>query len=320
MSKNWALISASSGWGASNMGTGAGAYALFHSFDPLGLNSERFDRTFFKKSYQIDAHPDGITVPKLPFCSLNGAMRFTNVLNTVQEVYEYTVDCLGRGFTPFVLGGDHSIAIGTWSAMHQHYQKDFGLIWIDAHLDSHTPETSPSQARHGMPLAALIGQGDCELTSIGSAEPKLKPENLVIIGARSFEEGEQVLLEQLGVRVMYMDEVRQRGFRACFEEAVTMLTKNGQHFGISFDVDAFDPLIAPGTGAAEPNGLLETDVLFAMEGIFDHDQLLGFELVEFNPTLDIQDKTLNLIWRFVYSMMGRKKWKVLQQPQQRGHG
>jgi arginase len=87
MSKNWALISASSGWGASNMGTGAGAYTIFHSFNPLGLNSQRFDHTFFKKSYQIDAHPEGIAVPNLPFCSLNGEVRFTNVLNTVQEKY-----------------------------------------------------------------------------------------------------------------------------------------------------------------------------------------------------------------------------------------
>jgi arginase len=238
----------------------------------------------------------------------------------VQEVYEYTVDCLERGLIPFVLGGDHSIAIGTWSAMYQYYQKDFGLIWIDAHLDSHTPQTSPSQARHGMPLAALMGQGDCELTSIGSVNPKLKPENLVIIGARSFEEGEKTLLEELRVRIMYMDEVHQRGFKACFEEAVTLLTKNGQHFGISFDVDAFDPHIAPGTGAPEPNGLVETYVLSAMEGILDHDRLLGFELVEFNPALDKQDKTLNLIWRLVYSLKGVKEWKVLQQPQHHGHG
>ncbi|MBW8308696.1 MAG: arginase [Candidatus Paracaedibacteraceae bacterium] len=319
MSKNWALISTSSGWGASNMGTGAGAHTIFHSFDPLNLNSARFDHTFFEKSYQINAHPNGITLPKLPFCSTNGEKRFAHVLNTVQEVYEYTLDCLYHGFTPFVLGGDHSIAVGTWSAIHQYHQKDFGLIWIDAHLDSHTPETSLSQARHGMPLAALMGYGDCELTSVGFAQPKLKPSNLVIIGARSFEKGEQDLLSQLGVRIMYMEEVYQRGFAACFEEAVALLTKNGQHFGISFDVDAFDPSIAPGTGAAEPNGLLEIDVLLAMNGILNHEQLLGFELVEFNPAIDIQNKTLNLIWRFVYSIMGEKEWKRLQLSQQRGH-
>jgi len=320
MSKNWALISTSSGWGASNMGTGVGAHTIFYSFDPLNLNPDRFDRTFFKKSYHIDAHPEGITIAKLPFCSTNGEMRFAHVLNTVQEVYEYTIDSLDCGLNPFVLGGDHSIAVGTWSAIRQYHQKDFGLIWIDAHLDSHTPETSPSQARHGMPLAALMGYGDCELTSIGSEEPKLKPENLVIIGARSFEKGEQDLLVQLGVRIIYMEEIHQRGFAACFGEAVAMLTKNGQHFGISFDVDAFDPNIAPGTGAAEPNGLLENDVISAMNGILNHEQLLGFELVEFNPALDIQDKTLNLIWRFVYSIKGEREWKSLKLPHQLGQG
>lgn len=315
MSGKWALISASSGWGASNMGTGLGAATLLHSFNPASTDSQRFDETFFARTYQVDAHPNGIPVPRLPLCAVNGDIRFTNVLTTIQHVYEYTLDCLGRGFCPFIVGGDHSIAIGTWSAIYQHYQKDFGLIWIDAHLDAHTPETSPSQARHGMPLAALLGYGDCELTAIGSTQAKLKPENLVIIGARSFEQGEQDLLNQLGVRIMYMDEVRQRGFSECFNEAVSLATKNNQNFGISFDIDAFDPSIAPGTGAAEPGGLWEDEVLSAMRSILDHERLLGFELVEFNPSLDINDQTLKLIWNLVHSIIGGKEWKTLQQLQ-----
>lgn len=295
------------------MGTGFGAQTLFHSQDPFCQDGRRFDRTFFDKTYQIDAHVDGIPISKLPLCSTNGELRFVNVLTTIQQVYEYTNTVIADGLIPFVLGGDHSIAVGTWSAISHSHKKDFGLIWIDAHLDSHTPETSPSQARHGMPLAALMGYGDCEMTSVGSDQPKLKPENLVIIAARSFESGEQELLNRLGVRVMYMDEVRQRGFEACFDEAVRIVSRTGQSFGISFDVDAFDPEIAPGTGTTEPGGILQDEVLLALDGILNHKKLLGFELVEFNPKLDIDGKTLKLIWKLVYSIMGRKEWKTLQE-------
>ncbi len=314
MSRHRTLISVSSGWGASNMGTGAGALCLCHSVNPLLRTHKRFDETFFQKSYQIQAHPMGIPTPKLSFSYLNSKTRFENVLDTIQQTYDHVSRTLKNQSFPFVLGGDHSIAVGTWSAVRNHINQDFGLIWLDAHLDAHTPQTSPSQARHGMPLAVLMGYGDSELVTLGSELPKLKPENLVIIGARSFENGEHELLKRLNVRVMYSDEVNARGFEVCFNEALAIATANNRPFGISFDIDGFDASLVPGTGTPEPNGFDEESVLKSMANILNHDKLVAFELVEYNPALDQDNKTLKLIWKLVSTLEGAQQW-ITSQPQ-----
>ena len=314
MSRHRTLISVSSGWGASNMGTGAGALCLCHSVNPLLRTHKRFDETFFQKSYQIQAHPMGIPTPKLSFSYPNSKTRFENVLDTIQQTYDYVSRTLKNQSFPFVLGGDHSIAVGTWSAVKTHINQDFGLIWLDAHLDAHTPQTSPSQARHGMPLEALMWYGDSELVTLGSELPKLKPENLVIIGARSFEDGEHDLLKRLKVRVMYSDEVSVRGFEACFNEALAIATANNKPFGISFDIDGFDASLVPGTGTPEPNGFDEESVLKSMVNILNHDKLVAFELVEYNPALDQDNKTLKLIWKLVSTLEGAQQW-ITSQPQ-----
>lgn len=311
MSRHRTLISVSSGWGASNMGTGAGALALCHSVNPLDHSNHRFDQSFFDKSYQIQAHPQGIPSPKLSFSYPNGQNRFENVLDSIQQTYDHVTCTLKNNSFPFVLGGDHSIAIGTWSAVKNFIGQDFGLIWIDAHLDAHTPQTSPSQARHGMPLAALMGYGDSELVTIGSELPKLKPENLVIIGARSFEAGEQELLTRLNVRIMYIEEVLERGFEACFEEAVALATSNNKPFGVSFDIDGFDAALVPGTGTPEPNGFEEMGVLNSMANLLNHEKLVAFELVEYNPKLDQDNKTLKLIWKLVSTLKGANQWTTM---------
>ena len=313
MSRHRTLISVSSGWGASNMGTGAGALSLCYSLNPITHTTTRFDETFFQKSYQIQAHPTGIPTPKLSFNQVNSKTRFENVLDTIQQTYDYVSRTLKNQSFPFVLGGDHSIAVGTWSAVKNHINQDFGLIWLDAHLDAHTPQTSPSQARHGMPLAALMGYGDSELVTLGSELPKLKPENLVIIGARSFEEGEHELLKRLNVRIMYSDEVNARGFEACFKEALEIATSNNKPFGISFDIDGFDASLVPGTGTPEPNGFDEDSVLKSMANILNHDKLIAFELVEYNPALDQDNKTLKLIWKLVSTLEGAQQW-ITSQP------
>jgi arginase len=314
MSRHRTLISVSSGWGASNMGTGAGALFLCHSTNPLAPTNKRFDESFFQKSYQIQAHPAGILSPRLSFSYPHGKTRFENVLDTIQQTYDYVSRTLKNNSFPFVLGGDHSIAVGTWSAVKNHINQDFGLIWLDAHLDAHTPQTSPSQARHGMPLAALMGYGDSELVTLGSDLPKLKPENLVIIGARSFEDGEHELLKRLNVRIMYSDEINEQGFDGCFKEAMEIVTSNNKPFGISFDIDGFDASLVPGTGTPEPNGFDEESVLESMVNILNHDKLIAFELVEYNPALDQDNKTLKLIWKLVSTLEGAEQW-ITSSPQ-----
>jgi arginase len=200
---------------------------------------------------------------------------------------------LDRGSFPVIVGGDHSCAVGTWSAIAQRYrtQGEIGLIWIDAHLDSHTPNTSESQAPHGMPLAVLLGQGDRALTELYGWSGKLRPEHVVVIGARSYEEGEDKLLTSLGVRVMTIDEVRTRGMLACMAEAIERVSLGTIGYGITFDVDGLDPLDAPGVGSPVENGIRLAAAVDALGLVAHDDRLLGFELVEYNPELDDEAAT-----------------------------
>jgi arginase len=196
-----------------------------------------------------------------------------------------------------VVAGDHSSAIGTWSGVYDaiHQQGDLGLIWIDAHMDAHTPETSPSGNIHGMPLACLLGYGYKNLISILQNAPKLKPENICLIGVRSFEEGEENLLKNLGVKVYFMDEVQSRGFKSVMQEATHHVKKNTAKFGVTIDIDAIDPIEAPGVDVPEPNGIRINELREGFQEIINDKKLLGVEIVEFDPHLDINQQTEKLV-------------------------
>lgn len=206
-----------------------------------------------------------------------------------------------------VFAGDHSCAIGTWSGVANALTKDeknkkaFGLIWIDAHLDSHTPETSPSGNIHGMPVASLLGYGDKSLISILNSAPKIKPENLCFIGIRSFEIGEEALIKKLNIKVYYMQEVENRGLDAILKEAKEIVTKkNTQPYGLSIDLDGIDPEDTPGVGTPEANGIKADDLCTALKKYCHNDEeLLGTEITEFNPHEDINHKTQDVIRRLV---------------------
>lgn len=199
---------------------------------------------------------------------------------------------LAGGRLPVVVGGDHSCAVGTWSAAAAALRRTgggaraLGLVWIDAHLDAHTPETSASQQPHGMPLAALLGHGVPALTGVAGGFPKLRPEHVVLIGPRSWEPGEAALLERLGVRVMAADEVVRRGFGACLAEARERVSRGTAGWGVSFDLDALDPADAPGTGVKVADGLRIGAVSDALHGLGCDPRLVACELVEYNPRLD----------------------------------
>ena len=203
---------------------------------------------------------------------------------------------------PFLLsfGGDHSCAIGTWSggSAAKEAEGDIGLLWIDAHMDSHTPETSETGNIHGMPLAALLGYGDPRLTQILHPRPKLKPQNVALIGIRSFEEGEANLLKRLGVRVYFMDEVRERGLGAIFPEAIARVTQTTVGYGVSFDIDSIDPSFIKAVGTPEPGGLDPLETLQAFSH-FTERPPIAFELVEYIPSLDPDFQTFSWIQRFI---------------------
>jgi arginase len=153
-------------------------------------------------------------------------------------------------------------------------------------MDSHTFRTTPSRAINGMPLACLLGQGDERLTGIVSSRPKLRPEDVCLIGVRSFESGEQALLRELGVRIYLMQEVRTRGFAEVFDEARLQVRENTAGYGISLDLDVLDPAEEPGVGSPVPGGILRRDMVKALQSLQGDSKLLAMEIVEFNPYRD----------------------------------
>ena len=204
-----------------------------------------------------------------------------------------------------VLGGDHSSAIGTWSgAAHALSNRgDIGLLWIDAHLDAHTMETSPSGAIHGMPVASLLGYGLPSLTQLMHAQAKLKPENLCIVGARSFEPGEYELLQRLGVKIYFIEEVLQRGMELVLQEALAIVSRAAAGFGISLDLDAIDPQDAPGIGSPESGGFSALALCEALQQVYPLENFIGLEITEFNPQHDKQGKTEQVVCQVMQSIL-----------------
>jgi len=196
---------------------------------------------------------------------------------------------------PVVIGGDHSIAIGTWSGVARVLGEPFGLLWIDAHLDSHTPETSYSGAIHGMPLACLLGRGDKRLLNIGLSGAQISAAHTVVLGPRSYEPEEIEFLQRMGVRIIDSEEILQRGFTACLEEAVGIVSAALAGFGVTLDLDAIDPELAPGVGSPEPDGLVARDVLAAVRRVSGLPGLKALEIVEYNPDRDQYGTTAGLI-------------------------
>lgn len=195
-----------------------------------------------------------------------------------------------------VFSGDHSSAIGTWSGASSALdeQQGLGLIWVDAHMDSHTPETSPSGAYHGMPLACLLGHGPDELIGFHGGSPVLLPHNVVLVGVRSFEAGESALLSSLGVHIYYIDEVRRRGLAEVMHEAQKRVLAQSRHFGVSIDLDAIDPGEAPGVGSPERGGIHGGELITALETLQADQRFIGLEVSEYNPRHDVEQKTARL--------------------------
>ncbi|MBS1142146.1 MAG: arginase [Proteobacteria bacterium] len=199
------------------------------------------------------------------------------------------------GEFPVVIGGDHSVAIGTWSGVARAVSEPVGLLWIDAHLDSHTPETSYSGAIHGMPLACLLGRGDKRLLNLGIDGPQVSAAHTVVLGPRSYEPEELALLQRMQVRIIDSEEILRRGFAECLAEAIAIVGSAPAGFGVTLDLDAIDPQLAPGVGSPEPDGLVVKDAVLAIRRIAGQPGLKALEIVEYNPDRDRQGTTAGLI-------------------------
>jgi len=216
---------------------------------------------------------------------------------------------LEEATTPVILGGDHSIAIGSAAGVASFYRKQekrIGIVWLDAHTDVNTPETTPSGNIHGMPLAALLGRGPRELTHVRGFAPKILPEHSVVIGARSVDPGERELIRTLGVRVFTMSEVDERGMADVIEEAIDIASRNTAGFHVTMDMDFIDPFYAPGVGTPERGGATYREGHLAMEKMSDSGHVLSVELTEVNPMYDTANQTAQLAVEFILSALGKK--------------
>ena len=216
---------------------------------------------------------------------------------------------IGLNHFPLVLGGDHSIAVGTVSgiAAFAHSQgKKVGLLWIDAHGDINTPESSPSGNIHGMPLAALLGFGAPELTSVGGPTPKVDPANVALVGIRSLDAGEKKRLKETGVQVHTMSDLDRHGVPSVMKRALAQVTAGTDFVHVSLDLDAVDPSVTPGVGTPVKGGLDYREAHLIMEVIADAGVMTSLELVEVNPILDERNASAEFAVELVQSAFGKK--------------
>lgn len=210
-----------------------------------------------------------------------------------------------RGDRLLVVGGDHSCSIGTWNGVARATPRSgtLGLIWIDAHMDMHTPETTHTGTIHGMPVAALLGYGAPELIGLADDRPALAPERVCLVGARSFEREEIEFARRHDVRVIGMDEVSRRGIADCLAEARSIAGRGSAGYGVSLDLDVFDPADAPGVGTPEPGGIRAGGIFDAWSDLTCNPACRGVEVVEYNPHRDRTSRTAQLMGALVSSAM-----------------
>lgn len=210
------------------------------------------------------------------------------------------------GEIPLVIGGDHSCAIGTWSGIAKAKNAPIGLLWIDAHLDSHTPETSESHRVHGMPLATLLGEGDPLLSQLSGRNQAVNPNYCVVIGARSYEAPEPLRLARLGVRVYTIEEIKLRGLTAVFNEAWRKVAASPTGFGVSLDLDVLDPDYAKGVSVPEDNGLSAKALIHQLKMQPFKERLIGLEIVELNPLKDFRGETRKTLSQLIRALLYRR--------------
>ena len=233
-----------------------------------------------------------------------------DIAGVCEQLYEMAYLAMRDGAMPIVLGGDHSLGAGSVAASaawaRTAHQRPIGLLWVDAHADMNTPATSPSGNVHGMPLAALLGPEPAELSNIGGFSPKALPAHTVLIGVRNLDEREKVAVRDSHVHVFTMKDIDRQGIASIVEQAVRLAGEGTAGIHVSFDMDACDPSIAPGVGTPVKGGLSYREAHMLMEIVADSGRLTSLDLVEVNPTLDIQNATAQLGTELALSALGMK--------------
>ena len=237
------------------------------------------------------------------------ARYLPQIAHTCARLAEVVEGAADQARVPLVLGGDHSAAIGTIAGMARHRRKashKLGLLWLDAHADMNTPESSPSGNVHGMPLACVIGTGPAELTGIAGHVPMIHPDNVAIVGLRSVDDIERYNVRGAGVHPFTMRDIDERGMRTVMQQAIHAVSSNTSGFHLSFDLDAVDPDEAPGVGTPVHGGITYREAHLAMEMVAECGRMTSFDLVEVNPILDHHNQTAILATELALSAVGKR--------------
>jgi arginase len=230
------------------------------------------------------------------------------ILDVCTRLAKRVKEVVDAGDFPLVLGGDHSIAMGTVAGTAAHYhekEQSIGLIWFDAHGDMNVPESSPSGNIHGMPLAHLLGKGDVDLKNILGFSPKVKPENVALVGIRAIDAGERKIIRDSGIHAFTMREIDEHGMAAVARRALEVVNDGTAGFHVSFDVDGCDPTVIPGSGTLVPGGVSFREAHLLMEYVADNGRLLSLEIVELNPFLDERNISAKRALELILSAMGK---------------
>ncbi len=240
----------------------------------------------------------------------NPKLKYLNeILKTSKTLAAKVEKVLANGEFPLCLGGDHSMALGTIAGIAAHCKKNklrLGVIWIDAHTDMNTEETSPSGNIHGMPLAASLGIGNSKLVDLYGIAPKLKPENCALIGIRSIDEAEKLNIKKLKIPVTTMADIDKTGVYRIIVKTLKHFQKNVDHIHVSFDVDSVDPTVAPGVGTPVAGGLSYREAHLIMETIAECGCMSSLEITEVNPIIDHENKTAVFTADLIASSMGQR--------------
>lgn len=297
-SKSVSLIGVPLGWGASRFGVQHG---------PSALRQTRILSHIQELGYEVQDLGD-IPVPRQAKAS-DGTMKYAGEILQVCEALCLKVSqSLQEGSLPVVLGGDHSLAMGSVSGTSKfcsQKRKSIGLLWVDAHGDINTPATTPSGNIHGMPVAHLLGLGDAAFARIGGFSPKVLPQNTCLIGIRDLDPGERKIIKEQGVHVFTMKDIDLHGAAKVFEKALTLAADGTAGVHLSFDIDAVDPSYAMGTGTPKEGGLTIREAHLFMELLADSGKCLGMDMTEVNPKMDVKNQTAQLAGELILSALGK---------------
>ena len=305
--KKIGIIGVPLGYGAGKKGSELGPTALRLSTIRGGYLTEHIAEL----GYEIKDYGDiDIVKPNRPAEAGENPKYLKEMLDSCKNMAVGLKQVLEEQAFPIILGGDHSIAVGTFSAISSFYRaqkKEVGLIWFDAHADINTHETSPSGNIHGMPLAAILGYGEPSLVNLEGFAPKLNPKFCAHVGARDLDTGEQRRIRDLGMRDNFftMSDIDRRGMLVCVEDAIKIASQAPDGYAVTFDIDMIDPRFAPGSGTLVRGGTTYREAHLALEIIAEHGGMRSFEIVEVNPMLDRSNITVELAGELILSALGK---------------